>query len=309
MKIVNHLLVKDDGTPYPFVRTPNVSANGVNQHRYLVMHFTAGSSAKESITWLADPQAKASAHLVIGKDGSVTQMVAFNKVAWHAGKSTWEGIDGLNTYSIGIELDNPGRLTRKGDHWAADFGGSYKDADVIQAVHKNETKSSGWFKYPQAQMDVAREIATLLVKTYGIKEVIGHEDISPGRKVDPGPAFPMDQFRAEVMLGAGSGSAAAGAAQPSAASGFFKAKSTLNIRSAASTDAAPVAGSPLPPGTLVQGLADNGGWKQVAVQGSVNGASGVRGWVSAQYLDAATTALPDRPADLALADSTGSVVA
>ena len=86
MKVVNHLLVNDDGSAVPFVKTPNVG--GEYKPTILVMHFTAGSSAKESINWLANPQAKASAHIVIGKDGKVTQMVPFNRVPWHSGHGT-----------------------------------------------------------------------------------------------------------------------------------------------------------------------------------------------------------------------------
>jgi N-acetylmuramoyl-L-alanine amidase len=117
MKINDHRLLNDDGTPVPFAPSPNMG--GEVQHEYLVMHFTAGRSAEESIDWLTKEEAKASAHVVIGRDGSITQLVPFDRVAWHAGASSWEGLQGLNKYSLGIELDNAGRLTRQGNGWRA----------------------------------------------------------------------------------------------------------------------------------------------------------------------------------------------
>jgi N-acetylmuramoyl-L-alanine amidase len=304
MKIVNHLLVHDDGTPYRFVKTPNVG-NGELKPKYLVMHFTAGGSAQESIGWLANPAAKASAHIVIARDGTVTQMVPFNRVAWHAGQSTWEGIVGLNSWSIGIELDNPGRMTRKGDVWVADGGSRLGDDQVIQAVHKNEKNVSGWAKYPQVQQDVARELAALLVRTYRLGEIIGHEDISPGRKVDPGPAFPMAEFRAQVMAAAQGASPAAQAPAPAAqpastgAAWVYSTTANVNVRTGPGKEFQAVQGSPIPSGTFVDAFADSGDWKQVAVQGAANGVQGIRGWVAAQFLKRE----PDRVPVLKLADS------
>lgn len=297
MKIVNHLLVNDDGSPVRFVKTPNMG--GELKATILVMHFTAGSSANESINWLANPEAKASAHIVIGRDGKVTQQVPFNRVAWHAGKSEWKGIVGLNSHSIGIELDNPGKMVKKGDRWAAvTFGGSFADSDVLVATHKNESTPSGWFKYPEAQLAVAREVARAIIQTYGLKEVIGHDDISPGRKVDPGPAFPFAEFRAAVMGTAAPAAAAQPVAQPAQpvaqpaqpaqpTAAFFTVTEELNIRSGPGASNPAVKGGPLPAGTVVQGFEDSGSWKRVAVQGTVRGVSGVTGWVSAKFLKAA----------------------
>src|SRR5882672_10600458 len=78
----------------------------------LIIHFTAGASAESSAAWLCNPQAKASAHVVVARDGSIIQLVPFDTVAWHAGASSYGGRSGYNQYSIGIETDYPGRLTR-----------------------------------------------------------------------------------------------------------------------------------------------------------------------------------------------------
>ena len=108
MKIDNHRLIADNGQPVRYVETPN--HGGVMTPEYLVMHYTAGSSAESAVAWLCNPEAKASAHLVIGRDGSITQLAAFNRSAWHAGQSRWAGRNSLNAFSIGIELDNAGKL-------------------------------------------------------------------------------------------------------------------------------------------------------------------------------------------------------
>lgn len=350
MKIVNHRLVRDDGTPYPFKDTPN--KGGTISPRWLVMHYTAGGSAQESISWLANKDAKASAHIVIAKDGSITQMVDFNRRAWHAGESKWKGVDGLNGHSIGIELDGFGYLGNAGPGKWKFRSTSIPDSDVVVACHKFGSPNGGWPRYPQKQLEVALELAQLLVKTYRLEDVIGHDDISPGRKQDPGPAFDMVNFRASCMnapvsdevgtppAGSGTGGRfrvtttlnvrsgpgssnptvagsplAAGTfvraeadqdgwkqirAEGSSVAGWVSAKflepaplalfsvsTTLNIRGGPSSADAPVPGSPLPAGTIVEGLQDDGSWKRVSVQGTVNGRSGIVGWVSAKFLQPA----------------------
>ena len=112
MRIEDHRLILDDGSPADFVATDKMS--GQLDHRYLVMHYTAGGSADGAIRTLTDPAVKASAHLVIAADGEITQLVPFDRVAWHAGVSSWQGLTRLNGHSIGIELDNAGMLTPQG---------------------------------------------------------------------------------------------------------------------------------------------------------------------------------------------------
>lgn len=280
MKIKNHRLVNDDGTPVRFVKTPNVG--GPVDPRYLVMHYTAGRDAAESIAWMANPAAKASAHVVIARDGAVTQMVPFDRVAWHAGKSRWEGLNGLNAFSLGIELDNAGILTRSGDgKWKAWFGGSFKDADVTQAVHKDEAAAGtvrGWHEYTDAQLEAAAEVATALVAHYGIGSVIGHDDIAPGRKQDPGPLFPMGSFRGRVLGRADD--------RPD----VFVTTDTLNIRAGAGAGHALIQGGPLPRGTRVEVLEESGSWRRVEVLDTVGGAMDLEGWVHGRFL------VPDKPA-------------
>jgi N-acetylmuramoyl-L-alanine amidase len=201
MKIRNHRLAQDDGTALPYLASPHV---GTALHaRFLVIHYTAGSSAAGTIAWFRNPSSKVSAHLVIARDGKVTQMVSFNREAWHAGQSRWGNLSGLNHHSIGIELDNAGCLIRSGGKWVSPLTRrSYPDSEVTVAVHKNDppgTPPSGWHAYSPEQIEATLECGMALVSQYRLADVLGHDDIAPGRKRDPGPDFPMTSLRARLM--------------------------------------------------------------------------------------------------------------
>jgi N-acetylmuramoyl-L-alanine amidase len=101
---MRHRLHREIGEAYDLRPSPN--RGGALDPEYLVMHYRAGSSLEESVDWLARKESRASAHVVIGRDGTVVQQVPFNSIDWHAGPSNWEGCAGLNRYAIGIELDN-----------------------------------------------------------------------------------------------------------------------------------------------------------------------------------------------------------
>lgn len=270
MKIKQHRLTRDDGTPYPFVPSPNVG--GSLKPEFLVIHFTAGGGAESSVKWMANAAAKASAHLVIGRDGGVTQMVPFDTVAWHAGKSRWEDRVGLNRYSIGMELDNAGRLTRSGDRWRSWFGREYAQEEVLVAVHKNETEPSGWHAYTEEQIDAALQVASLLVGDYDLLDVVGHDDIAPGRKQDPGPAFPLEHFRARLF----------GRTEDEDA--IYKTTAVLNIRQGPGTQHQVIEGNPLPEATRVMVLEERGSWRFVDVMDVVHDVMDMQGWVLGRLL-------------------------
>lgn len=197
MQIYNHLLHVDNGKQYSLNLSPN--QGGKLQHEYLVLHYTATPDASSAIKVLSNPSSKASAHIVIDRNGKITQLVPFDTIAWHAGKSIWQGHRGLNRYSIGVELENAGQLIKKNDYWTAWWGGKYNNKDVIEATHKNGGKVYGWHKYTEEQIEQAVKLSRLFIQEYEIKDILGHEDIAPGLKNDPGPAFPMAQFRASVL--------------------------------------------------------------------------------------------------------------
>ena len=192
------------GTAVSFKASPNKSGRfAPSLPDTVVIHFTAGASLNSSVTSLCNPASKASAHVVVGRDGTLVQLVPFNEIAWHAGASTLGARTGMNKYSIGVEIDNAGRLTQTaaGDFltW---FGRRIQKKDAIQGIHRNETLPTWWHAYTQPQIDAVFEVCALLIRRYGIHTIVGHEEISPGRKTDPGPAFPLDRLR-DRLLGPG----------------------------------------------------------------------------------------------------------
>ncbi len=273
MKIHNHRLVQPDGSPLRFVTTPNMG--GIMRPEYMVMHYTAGGSAEGAIAWLRDARAQASAHVVIARDGSVTQMVPFNRIAWHAGRSNWAGRSGLNAFSIGIELDNAGRMERVGGRWVASATKrAYADDDVLVARHKHDpagAPESGWHEYTEAQLESALAVGLLLMQRYALSDVLGHEDIAPGRKSDPGPAFPMASFRGRLL--------GRHADQPE----VFLTSTALNIRGGAGTGHAALPGSPLPAGTRLAVMEKQAVWWRVEVLDAVSD-DAIEGWVHSHFL-------------------------
>lgn len=127
----------------------------------LVLHYTGMQTAEAAIQRLCDPAAKVSAHYLVAEDGTILRMVQEDKRAWHAGKSYWRGHTGLNSISIGIEIVNPGH-------------------------------EFGYRPFPDAQMSSVIPLVAEIKERYGITRgnVVGHSDIAPARKQDPGELFP-----------------------------------------------------------------------------------------------------------------------
>jgi len=276
MKIRNHRLTRDDGHAMAYRASPH--AGGIIAPRFLVIHYTAGSSAAGTIAWFQSPASRVSAHLVIARDGTVTQMVPFNREAWHAGQSRWGNLSGLNHHSIGIELDNAGILIRSGGKWVSPLSRrSYPDSEVTVALHKNDppgAQPSGWHAYTPEQIEATLECGMALVKDYSLADVLGHDDIAPGRKRDPGPDFPMDSVRARLM------------GRSDDHPERYRTTARLFVRSGAGPDFAALPGTPLPLGTEVEVLAKHGLWWQVDVVGEVNGVMDIVGWCHSKYLEA-----------------------
>lgn len=269
MRVKNHRLIDADGQPCRYEASPNRS--GVIAPDCLVMHFTAGSSAESSVQHFLRKEAQASAHLVIGRDGAITQMVPFNRKAWHAGRSRWHQRTGLNGYSIGIELDNAGRLSGGPGRWRSWFGRIYADEDVLVATHRLDSDPAGWHRYTEAQLDAAVRVGQALVAAYGLKEVLGHDDIAPDRKRDAGPAFPMREYRA-ALLGRGD-----------AEEEEFLTRAALNLRTGPGTDHEKLPESPLARGTRLRLKQRAGVWCDVEVL-DAGGEPVATGWVHGHYI-------------------------
>ena len=270
MKVRQHRLARDDGKAVAYRPSPN--HGGVISPEYLVIHFTRGASAEGSINWLLDPQSKASAHLVIARDGTITQLVPFNRKAWHAGRSHWADREHMNDWSIGIELDNHGDLIGGAGSWRTGWGRPVSDQDVVELPHKFDGKVRGWHVYTETQLQVTATVAATLVNHYRLRDVVGHDDISPGRKLDPGPAFPMESFRAAIM--------GREADDPQ----VHDTTTALNIRTGPGTRHEKLAVSPLPAGTRLNILETHGVWRKVDVLDTVSGEMDLVGWVHSRYL-------------------------
>lgn len=144
---------------------PSPNHGGTIEPLYAVIHYTAGSFIG-AVNWLRNSQSGVSAHTVTSKKGEVIQLVPFNRKAWHAGKSVWENISGLNNCSIGFELEN--------------LGAALPD----------------WEAYPDVQIEALVQQLRVCFETYpSLLGVVGHEHIAPGRKFDPGPKFPWEALK------------------------------------------------------------------------------------------------------------------
>jgi N-acetylmuramoyl-L-alanine amidase len=270
MKITNHLLFDNMNRQVDFKLTPN--KGGKITPEYLIIHYTAATQEKGSISWFLNREAKASAHLLIDRDGSITQFAPFNVMTWHAGQSEWNGLNGLNKFSVGIELVNGGRLVRSGAAWiCAVDKKAVIDSDVVLATHKNDPTESAWHAYTALQIQVAAEVSAALVKTYSLRDVLGHEDIAPHRKSDPGPAFPMGSFRSKVM------------GRKDDALKAHITRVAVNIRAGAGSQFVPVS-DVLPGNTRVRVLKRSGNWSFVEVLETVHGLNDLEGWIMSKFL-------------------------
>lgn len=131
----------------------------------LVLHYTGMKTAREAIARLQDPEAKVSSHYVVKENGEILRLVHEERRAWHAGKGVWQGETDCNAASIGIEIVNPGH----------EFG--YRD-------------------FPEAQIDAVISLISDIRTRWTIPDarIIGHSDLAPERKQDPGERFPWKRL-------------------------------------------------------------------------------------------------------------------
>ncbi len=122
----------------------------------VVIHYTGMADGPSARARLCDPEAEVSAHWLVHEDGQTESLVSEDRRAWHAGAGSWRGLDDVNSRSIGIELVNPGDCP-----------------------------------FPEPQMAALEALLRGIMARWGIGPdgVIGHSDMAPGRKIDPGPRF------------------------------------------------------------------------------------------------------------------------
>ncbi len=147
--------------------SPNYSktVRSKNAIKYVIIHYTGMQSEIASIKRLKNPRSKVSTHYLINRNGKIIQMVKDENIAWHAGKSKWKNLKNLNRYSIGIELVNKGH-------------------------------QYGYQKFHNSQIKNLIKLCLNLKKKYSIKKenFLGHSDIAPLRKSDPGEKFPWEKL-------------------------------------------------------------------------------------------------------------------
>ena len=136
---------------------------GVDGPDTIILHYTGMNSADGALAWLANPESQVSSHYFVYEDGRVVQMVPERRRAWHAGKSLWDGAADINSRSIGIEIANQGH-------------------------------PAGLPEFPEPQIKAVIELCRDCGARWSIapERVLGHSDIAPVRKIDPGEKFPWD---------------------------------------------------------------------------------------------------------------------
>lgn len=175
------------------IKSPNYSDN--IYVKAIIIHYDVAprdsDSNIERLTRWITTKADRSCHFVVLRDGRVLQTVSLEKMAWHAGKSsyTFDGktYSNLNKHAIGIETDNIGLLTRKGDAFYDSYGKLWKGA-VTKVGDKY------WEPYTHEQIISLDVLVSKLLAYFNLDRdrVLGHNEISPGRKIDPGDAFPWE---------------------------------------------------------------------------------------------------------------------
>lgn len=174
---------------------PTSNKGGHITPRFLLSHYTVSDNLEDTARYFQRKESKVSAHILIGRDGRMIQMVLFNRRAWHAGLSKWGDFIGLNDYSIGIEYINWGPLRMDKDD-----GKLYSEKGAVVAKSDAIYLDGRWWqRYTIEQLEVGFNVSRELFQYYGLEDSLGHFEVSPGRKIDPGPAFPLDALRGFCM--------------------------------------------------------------------------------------------------------------
>ena len=149
----------------------NPKKRKASQIKFIIFHYTGMTTESASLNRLTNSQSEVSSHYLIKNNGEVVMMVPDLYIAWHAGKSYWKNFKSLNKNSIGIEISNPGH-------------------------------NLGYKKFSKKQVQSILKISKFLIRKYKIKKknILGHSDIAPNRKKDPGEKFPW-KFLSKHKIG------------------------------------------------------------------------------------------------------------
>lgn len=185
-----------DLTKVVFKASPNKSKRR-GEAKYIILHHTGSASFNGAVRWLCNPQAKASAHYVLGVQGQLTQLVNTKYESWHAGVASWKGQRINNHCSIGIEICNYGVLQKHDGSYYYEQGRNLKKyTGKIEPVPASITYPNGEVlegfavPYPEKQIEKLIALCKGLVKKYpqiGLEDILTHYEVARpfGRKIDP----------------------------------------------------------------------------------------------------------------------------
>lgn len=157
----------------------------------IILHYTGMADAASALLWLANPLSQVSCHYVVFEDGRIFQLVPEARRAWHAGRGEWRGETDMNSASIGIEIANAGHVLSTG----FDAGG--KPLPRPADAPPNPFPPLGP-PFPEAQIEAVIALVADIKARWRIADarILAHSDIAPGRKIDPGEAFPWARLAA-----------------------------------------------------------------------------------------------------------------
>jgi len=193
------ILLRADGKPFEVVDVTQNKSPLRAAPVAVVAHYSSGRDG-ELKRMFKDPAAPGGAHLEINRDGSITQLVPFDIIANHAGASAWQDLKGLNGTTLGIMFANYGRLDGQPGAWRNLRGETVPDGQVL-VVREADGRATGWERYTPAQLQAAEKVLRALKAAYpSLRAVLAHSAIAVprGRKLDPGPALPIDRLNALV---------------------------------------------------------------------------------------------------------------
>ena len=175
--------------------------------RFVLLHYTAGNTLDSTVNWMMSEESKVSYHFLIGRNGEITQLVSVNNVAWHAGESHWKGCFGLNKWSIGIGLCNWGPLyldEKSGLFYPQATSKKNEPIPFSKIARFGRLKQSEPYdtfeRYTPPQYFSLALLLWAITRFFRIEEILMHSQVSPGRKIDPGPAFQYHSVNAFFNL-------------------------------------------------------------------------------------------------------------
>lgn len=139
--------------------SPNFDSREGREPSIIILHYTGMKTAEDALDRLTDKASQVSAHYTIDEDGAIYKHVNEDQRAWHAGKSYWQGGTNINAVSVGIEIVNKGH-------------------------------EFGYVEFPKVQIKAVQDLCLEIMSRYQIEHVLGHSDVAPDRRQDPGELFP-----------------------------------------------------------------------------------------------------------------------